>query len=341
MSAVTGVVVAVNLTDSGDEVNTIWVSINKNGNQGLEKASPLNMNVRYIPIKGELVYLVSATSQFGDPIGATGGKYYYTSPVSVHKNINHNAFPNSTDLELVSAPSFGTISAGIPSSNSSDDTNDFGNGFVELTNLPQLQGYLGDTIFEGRFGQSIRFGYTPENITTGNNSISAVSKTPSWSSTKPESPITIIRNGVTTNDGYNKFVVEDINKDASSIWLTDQQTIKLKLSNKVTLGVTPVSTYKSPQLILNSDRVVINSKKDSVIISGKKSVNISTKGWKADMDVMFTQLEAIVNALNSLAPQLAGAVTSAGAPVPLVQTGGGQLQAAISQIKSQLQLMKQ
>ena len=327
-SALTGVVVAINLTDSGDEVNTIWVSVNKSGGQIVEKASPLNMNVRYIPIKGELVYLVTAASPFGNPIGATGGKYYYTSPVSVHKNINHNAFPNLTNLENVPSPSFGTISAGIPASNSSDDTDDFGNGFVELTNLPQLQGYLGDTIFEGRFGQSIRFGYTPENITIGNNSISEVSKTPSWSSTKPESPITIIRNGVTTNDGYNKFVVEDINKDASSIWLTDQQTINLKLSNKVTLGVTPVSTYKSPQLILNSDRVVINSKKDSVIISGKKSVNISTKNWKSDYNEVMNALDVVVTELTKIATPLVGL----GIPID---------SAKLSEALSKLQLMKQ
>lgn len=328
MSSLTGVVVAVNLTDGADEVNTIWVSVNKNGTQSLELASPLNMNIRYIPIKGELVYLISATNQFGNPIGATGGQYYYSSPVAVHKNINHNAFPNSTDLESTPSPSFGTISAGIPASNSSNNVDDFGNGFVEVETLPQLQGYLGDTIFEGRFGQSIRFGYTPTNITNGNNSISTVAKTPTWTSTTPESPITIIRNGVSTRDGYNKFVVEDINKDASSIWLTDQQTINLKLSNKVTLGVTPVSSYKSPQLILNSDRVIINSKKDSVIISGKKSVNISTKNWKSDYNEVMNTLDVVVTELSKIATPLVGL----GIPIDATK-----LSAALSK----LQLMKQ
>ena len=59
------------------------------------------------------------------------------------------------------------------------------------------------------------------------------------------------------------------------------------------------------------------------------------------MDTMFNQLEAIVNALNSLAPQLTAAVTAAGAPVPTVQAAGGQLQGAIAKIKTQLQSMKQ
>lgn len=296
-------------------------------------ALPLNINSKYIPVVGEYVEIQKGPSDYVAAAKSGRTKYYYGTPISVQNNINNNILENTSELKGSGGGSFASAAAGLASAGSSGGADKKNKEFKEVVELSQLQPYAGDIIHEGRFGQSIRFGYTPEGAKSNIK--------PSWTSTKSDSPITIITNGRGDSRGYNKFVIEDINKDASSIWLTDQQTINLKLSNKVTLGVTPVSTYKSPQLILNSDRVVINSKQDSVIISGKKSVNISTKGWKADMDVMFTQLEAIVNALNALAPQLAGAVTATGSPVPLVQTGGGQLQAAISQIKSQLQLMKQ
>ena len=312
---------------------TIQVLLKTGSSSQRVLALPLNINSKYIPVVGEYVIIEKGPSDYVSAAKSGRTKYYYSTPVSVQNNINNNILENTSELKGSGGLGFGAAAAGLSSAGASGGADKKNKEFKEVVELSQLQPYAGDIIHEGRFGQSIRFGYTPEGAKSNIK--------PSWTSTKSESPITIITNGRGESRGYNKFVIENINKDASSIWLTDQQTINLKLSNKVTLGVTPVSTYKSPQLILNSDRVVINSKKDSVIISGKKSVNISTKGWKADMDTMFNQLEAIVNALNSLAPQLAGAITAAGAPVPLVQTGGGQLQSAIAEIKSQLQLMKQ
>ena len=303
MSGISGIVSAVNLTDGVDEVNTIWVSINKNGGEQLVKCSPLNMGMRYIPVKGELVYLIQAATPFGSG-GATTGVYYYLSPVGVHRNVNHNAFPGLTTLEGEVAPNYSNVSAGVPNSNStSNQNNDFGNGFVEVTNSPSLQPFLGDTIFEGRYGQSIRFGYTPQGISVGNNSISAVSKSPTWSSTKPESPITIIRNGTTTAGGYNKFIVEDINKDVSSIWLTDQQKVNITLSSTLPLGITPATLWTKPQVILNSDRIVINSKKDNIILASKKDIVVTTAANTTTIDKI---IEAITILAQGLYPTAVG-----------------------------------
>jgi len=344
---ISGVVEAINLSDENDAVNTIWVATTNKG-RNLIKASPLNMNVRYIPVLGEMVYLVKAATD--ESSGTRNSeKYYYVSPVAVHRNINHNAIPPFLEMEGTGAGiGYATISAGATNASSPSTDIDLGRGFVEMDSLPQLQGFLGDIIFEGRFGQSIRFGYTPTGVTIGDNRISAVKQQPSWSSPIPESPITIIRNGINNSVGYNKLVVEDINKDASSIWLTDQQTINLTLSNKTALGITPVSTYKSPQVILNSERVIINSKKDSVIISGKKSVNISTPNWKADMNKMFNQIDAINKELTNLNIQvttlvatISTALPPAAIPLAPITTQLGTIGGNLSKITSELQLMKQ
>jgi len=334
-----GTVVGVYLSDDTYEnFNSITVSLRDRGSKNLLRCTPLDTNSRKIPVIGEQVYVLVGNSD--EASGASNStKNYYLSTVGIQNNVNHNALPKLTKAEGSSVPNFSQVSNGIPIQGSTDNKIDFGIGFVEDSSISQLQPFLGDVIHEGRFGQSMRFGYTPQNTKQSDNKIKGVVNEPSWQSTTPQSPITIIRNGGQSN-GYNKFVIEDINEDDSSIWLGSKQKIGLKSSNNFTLGVIPTGTYKNPQIILNSDRVVINSKSDSVLISGDKSVNVSTTNWKADMDVIFSQLESITDALLQLAPAITAA-TAGPLPVPSLTTAGPQLLSTITQVKTQLTLMKQ
>ena len=335
-----GTVVGVYLSDDTYEnFNSITVSLRDRGSKNLLRCTPLDTNSRKIPVIGEQVYVLVGNSD--EASGASNStKNYYLSTVGIQNNVNHNALPKLTKAEGSSVPNFGQVSNGIPAQSSTDSPNDLGIGFEEVSNLSQLQPFIGDVIHEGRFGQSIRFGYTPQGTKRNDNRIKGVVTEPSWKSTDPKSPITIIRNGAGESRGYNKFVIEDINKDDSSIWLGSKQTIGLTPSNSFTLGVTPTNLYKNPQIVLNSDRIVLNSKSDSVLISGDKSVNVSTPNWKADMDVIFSQLESITDALLKLAPAITAA-TAGPLPVPSLTTAGPQLLSTITQVKTQLTLMKQ
>ena len=296
-------------------------------------AKPLNINLKNIPVVGEYVCIQKAPSDKLSPIGSGQSVFYYSDPISLQGNVNNNILENAAKLEgNVVGGDYESTSLGVPNPSKPQNSDKKNKEFTEVSNLSQLQPYAGDIIYEGRFGQSIRLGYTP---TRAESNIS-----PSWKSTDPKSPITIIRNGAGESRGYNKFVIEDINKDDSSIWLASKQTIGLTPSNSFTLGVTPTNLYKNPQIVLNSDRIVLNSKSDSVLISGDKSVNVSTPNWKADMDVIFSQLESITDALLQLAPQLTAAA-NAGGPVPSLSAGGPQLLSTITQVKTQLTLMKQ
>jgi len=301
------------------------------------KAIPLNINQKYIPVVGEYVCIQKAPSDKISTFGYGQTIFYYSNPVSLQGNVNNNILLNASTLKGNSVGlDYGITSLGIPNPSIGKPNDKKNKEFVEVSSLSQLQPYTGDVIHEGRFGQSIRFGYTPQNA---ESSIS-----PSWTSTDSEAPITILRNGAGNSSGYNKFVIEDVNEDDTSIWMTSKQKVSLKPSNGFSLGVIPVGQYSNPQLILNSDRVVINSKSDSVLISGDKSVNISTTNWKADMDIIFSQLEAITDALIQLAPQLTSAVgASAVGPVPIatLSAAGPQLASTAAQIKTQLTLMKQ
>lgn len=317
------------------------------------EAYPLDMTSKKIPVIGEQVMVVLGSNADANSQKRSSVRNYYISTVGIQSNINHNALPK---LNLKTAASVGNLDgafAGVPAQTSTPTPHDFGNGFVELKNLSQLQPYLGDVIFEGRFGQSIRFGYTPRNTRRTNSLVSGATVEPSWTSPRPEAPITIIRNGVGFSRGYNKFVVEDINRDDSSLYLTSQQKLQIK-TRPFSVGVTPSGIYQNPQAVLVSDRVLINSKKDGVLISGETGVYVSTPSWKADMDKMFTQLEnlqaqvtALNNTLATLAPALQTAVTPTGGPIasliavaPSIVARTSQITGQLLKIKTELQLMK-
>jgi len=288
-----GTVISVNLSDDNPKnFGSIIVSINDGSGFSASRCYPLNPNSRHIPILGEQVYIVTGNSPEASGASKTTTNYYM-SIVGIQSNVNHNALPKLTEKETEPTPNFSQAFNGIPIQSSTDTQPNLGNGFEEVDSVSQLQPFLGDIIHEGRYGQSIRFGYTPRNPKLSDNKINGASINPSWTSLDPKAPITIIRNGAGTSNGYNKFVIEDINKDASSVWLTDRQTINLTLSSTLPLGIIPTSVYNKPQVILNSDRIVLNSKKDNVILTSSKDIVVSTSKHTTTIDMLIEAIEIL------------------------------------------------
>ena len=104
--------------------------------------------------------------------------------------------------------------------------------------------FEGDMIFEGRFGNSIRFGSS--NPRGKNN----------WSENSSEGePITIISNGQTKG---HSMALEDINGDASSIYLTSNQNIdNLNIASKNFKSLN--ATFSPPQSDLEVLQSFINN----------------------------------------------------------------------------------
>jgi hypothetical protein len=89
--------------------------------------------------------------------------------------------------------------------------------FTEKSNIFPLYPFEGDVIFEGRWGNSIRFGSTNILPTPANPNFPLNA----WSSTRKNGdPITIIRNGQNPNlnSPAQSLTLEDINKDQSLIF---------------------------------------------------------------------------------------------------------------------------
>ena len=182
-------------------------------------AYPLFSTIKQFPLVSEIVLIViGPDANMNDSIEEQG--LYYFPPYALWSSQNHNAFPNMRDYE--------TYITSIAENNSVNNqalTGDnpgelpLGYMFKELLDIRSLRPFEGDTIIESRFGSSIRFGST--NTTKRMNT---------WSSAgELRKPITIIRNGqgLQPTKDYFQPTVEDINKDGSTIWLMDGQTVNI------------------------------------------------------------------------------------------------------------------
>jgi uncharacterized protein (DUF2345 family) len=60
-----------------------------------------------------------------------------------------------------------------------------------------------------------------------------------------------------------------------------------KTNKQYGTGVEKLSIYLKPQIIASSDRVILNAKKDEILLIAKKDVKVVTKGWHTDMNEFF------------------------------------------------------
>jgi hypothetical protein len=186
--------------------------------------------------------LVDGPSYSTQTANLIGGKYY-TGVINIWNNTQQNSPGNNT----------------------------LGKTFIESADIRSLLPFEGDYIIQGRKGAGIRFGST----------VPLYSTVSEWSRNGRPSgdPITILVNGyVTTDTGSLTPNIEEINKEMSSIYMTSTQTIPLipgaTIVNPINSSLEP-NQYINSQVILNSDRVTINSKKDEVLIFAKTDAEIS------------------------------------------------------------------
>lgn len=207
-------------------------------------AYPLFPSIFTLPIIGEMVIIIDASDIRDGNLDNDGinylrdtNAYFYISPINLWNT------PGGNGVESPS-PSF---------------------PINKIDALSKLQLFQGDVLFKGRYGNSIRLGSS--NPAFANES---------YISDEAGEPIIIINNG-------NTSTVEDIQNDLSSIYLTSYQKIANFSLAKQTFssynrGHEPEipKEFTSPQIILNSDRVTLNAKTDNVLISGYKSVFLSS-----------------------------------------------------------------
>jgi hypothetical protein len=210
-------------------------------------AKPMSPQFQYYPVLGELVTLANAPAPDTQlSLSNATNQKYYTSIINLWNNNQQNSQP-------------------------ADSSDNLGITFVENENIKSLLSFEGDHVIQGRQGNALRFSSTTKLYNDLNE----------WSNVgNDDSPITILSNGFAYNP-KEKFHVEKINQDASSIYLTTTQQIPLQTDRTGTLNPLTkpidVSKYFNSQLILNSDRVVLNSKRDEIMIFAKTNIELNTK----------------------------------------------------------------
>jgi len=222
---------------------------------------PLDPNNSTVPIRGELVILVNFQN-----------KGFYISPLNLFNSPNINLRPGLSGFR-----------------DEESEEEDFKYEHfepVDLLDIRRIWPYQGDNIYQGRWGQSIRFGSNiiPDSHEDGDST--------------QHSPNIIIRAGQLLDaDAFDKggivedlknditlrkTVKEDINADGSSIWMTTDQSVKLdrtksnsqkhRLMSKVHLDKNPI--YGGKQIVINSDRITFNTKRNEIM--GYSALGI---GW--------------------------------------------------------------
>lgn len=198
-----------------------------------EPAYPIFNFIKQYPLINEIVFIITGpTERMNDKI--TNQQYFYFPAYNLWNHPNHGAFPNLQEyqnflLSFSQQPQYAGNPIELPDL-------PFGYTFTEKQDVLNLQPFEGDTILQGRFGQTIRLGST---------TVSELQEYNSWSATgSVGDPITIIVNKLGPSKSLNKFDpgVEDINSDGASIYLTSTQQISLQDINEF-----PRNSFKEKQ----------------------------------------------------------------------------------------------
>lgn len=269
-----------------NSIGTIQFKTVSSDNVGnIRFAKPLYPNIKCFPIINELVviFLITVPSIINESYTT---EYYYMNGVSFWNHPHHNSTPipfennlppsQQLDYQQTEGGLVRRITDGSSEIELNSPLNPSQNTFIERSNIHPLLSFSGDMIYEGRWGNSLRLGSTAKSKSTYKNN---------WSSNGENGdPITIIRNGQPKNTSTEGWlpITEDVSKDLSSIYLTSTQKILFSLSNENFISYTtpPISPsqYSNPQIILNSDRIILNAKSDSILISGQNSIGLSSNG---------------------------------------------------------------
>jgi hypothetical protein len=263
-------------------------------------AKPLFPNMRQVPLLNEIAYILSFPSvNVQDPrkIDLNQTEYYYFLPINLWNTAHQNALPDPLiEFDSQESPSnknqsYSNAQAGASNNTIDEDDSidiNLGNTFEDKSDIQNLQPYEGDIIYEGRWGQSMRFGST----VLGQNP---------WSNTGANGdPIFILRNGQTpSQDNPWVPINENINSDLGSVYITSTQQIPIEVASSTynSYPSDPPQTpnqYDKNQIILNSGRLLFNSNNDHILLTSGKSVNINAyTSFNVDTDNVYIQSSKI------------------------------------------------
>ena len=199
---------------------------------------PLNSNILQQPIVGELWL----------GINLEGRRYYIGQ---VNEDVNDVNFEQFNESSPGGKENNDTPKASDAVLNSNKNVEDYTQGnYFEDTNPTKLIPFEGDTIIQGRFGNTIRLGSNQEDLEKDEY---------------VDSPNIKIVAGTSGAE-------ENLETDLSSLYLTTGEYVDYSEPSLAFIE----RDYDLPQLVGDSDRIVLNAKSDVVAVFAQKDIRLNS-----------------------------------------------------------------
>jgi|TARA_Y100001938_G_C8054298_1_gene413587 hypothetical protein len=229
-------------------------------------AYPLNLNIVDFPVRGETVFIQKIYD-----------KFYYTDRVNIYNNPNNSSAIGSSQKFNVgkikkSKKTLDTAESGVVEDTSSTSDVFLGEYFRPNFNIRSLIPNEGDTLIQGRFGNTIRLGSVDNapTIKLRAGQISDFEKFDEGDALIEE----------LSEKAINTSLEENINLDASSMWMTTDETVSLTPATLEDPNIYPTEVapaeFSGKQIILNSGRLIFNSKESGILGFSNGPIDFST-----------------------------------------------------------------
>lgn len=234
---------------------------------------------RRIPAIGEMVILYTGPCNDVSTSSVKGNGFLYATPLNSVDDLNLHSFSKIWKRK-------GLVQGSNPGERP-NDKDESGRSFKSGKKVQNIQIFEGDDLIEGRWGTSVRFGSTVK------SPLDHYEKKPTWEGSTNGDPILYFRVVKPSGETANKYTIEDIEKDDSTIVLTSNQKLKnFKAGFDKNLDAKKLAQFEGKsQIAINSNRVVLNANKDMLLLIGKtkavltgEQVLFQSKKYKVDLD---------------------------------------------------------
>lgn len=228
----------------------------------LDWASPMDFEIKQMPLVGETVLLYKVLSKF----------YYYRKVPLTHR-IQESGMLKVD--ELLNQRRSNTLSSAASSGEEVDATpHKFGSYWLPDIRVRPIKHFEGDTIIEGRMGHTMRFGSSQIDPATDSMAPNIILRTGQAKD---------IQDKEATKPKYFGLILEDVNEDASTIWMTSNQNIPFIPATIDTKSFyrsiqNPPSKFDNATVLGNSDRIVLNAKKTHIMLFANEEIYLNSFG---------------------------------------------------------------
>jgi len=304
--------------------------ISNTGSQNITLIAPMDSNIKEYPYPGEYVIVAHYF-----------GEVFYTQKLNLLNKVDTNILPG---LSKVQKPFLNeSYKDNLPN--------------IANSNIRQLNAEEGDITFNGRFGHSIRFGSNIKEIKTGDSTVPDTGKL--------NSPNIIIRAGQGVLESIpRKPVKEDINLDGSSVWMTTDQKVDIKLDNSHSTFIWAdkgSEGFGGNRITINSDGLIFNSKKNNILMSSMGFIGLTANteigievpndtgrvylgdgmadqpvlGGDQTMELFGLLVDYLIEFTNQLAPAM-GSIINFPVPIPHIPISCSSLVTKLQTLKTRI-----